>query len=55
MNELKKISTVAREKGVSRGAVYQKIALRKLNSQIIDGQVFVVADEKYEKWQKKGK
>jgi len=50
MDKYKKISTVARERGASRGTVYQAIALRKLNSEMIDGTVYVIVDEKYKEW-----
>lgn len=44
--KLKKVSTYAREKGISVQAVYKQIAENKIKSVIIDNVKFVLLKEK---------
>lgn len=49
------ISQAAKQKGVSRGSIYQAIALRRIDSEMIAGRVVVVDNEKFQKYKKTGR
>lgn len=53
MTDYIRVTTAAREKGVSRAAVYYALASGKINGETIAGTVMVVKDAAFEAWQPK--
>ena len=45
-----KIAAAAREKRVSRAAVYQALALEKIHGEMVAGSKLVVRDAKFAEW-----
>jgi len=45
-----KPAAAAREKGVSRAAIYQALACEKINGEMVAGSKLVVRDAKFAEW-----
>jgi hypothetical protein len=52
-NNIIRVTTAAREKGVARAAVYYALASGKLHGEKIEGTVMVVKDAAFEAWRPK--
>lgn len=55
MTDYIKIAAAAREKRVSRAAVYQALALEKIHGEMVAGSKLVIRDAKYAEWTPKTK
>jgi hypothetical protein len=50
-----RVTTAAREKGVARGAVYYALASGKIHGHTVESTVMVVKDAAFEAWRPKTK